>query len=83
MTVRVGADLRRAGTQLWLFRGRARAAVSAAEDAVLAEGGRAGGGGNAQEAMVRAGVDLGRYGQHQATDSLAYGETQGDNRPGE
>lgn len=55
MSVRIGADLRRPETQLRLFRGRARAAVLVAEEAVQQ------GGGGAGEAMVGAAVELGRW----------------------
>lgn len=62
VAVRVGADLRNPDTQLLLFRGRARAAVLAAEEAVaLQGGGDSGGAVDEKEAMVRAAVDLGRY----------------------
>ncbi|CAN0201692.1 unnamed protein product, partial [Ectocarpus sp. 13 AM-2016] len=64
VSVRIGAQLRRPETQLRLFRGRARAAVLAAEEAV--QRGRqetTGAGGVAaagREAMVGAAVELGR-----------------------
>ncbi|CAN0381866.1 unnamed protein product, partial [Ectocarpus sp. 8 AP-2014] len=64
VSVRIGAQLRRPETQLRLFRGRARAAVLAAEEAVQRGGqGTAGAGGGAaagREAMVGAAVELGR-----------------------
>ncbi|CAM9403676.1 unnamed protein product [Scytosiphon promiscuus] len=65
VSVRIGADLRRPETQLRLFRGRARAAVLAADEAVQRGGSgtearRGGGSPGAGEAMVRAAVELGR-----------------------
>lgn len=61
VSVRIGADLRRPETQLRLLRGRARAAVLEAEEAVQRGGGRGGGGAaEAREAMVGAAVELGR-----------------------
>lgn len=63
--IAVGADLRWPETQLRLFRGRARAAVLAVEKSVQSSinntsttGGKRGGGD--REALVDAGVDLGR-----------------------
>eukprot|EP00752_Nemacystus_decipiens_P008875 g7920.t1 len=62
VSVRIGADLRRPETQLRLLRGRARAAVLEAEEAVRRGRGGGGGGGAAgeREAMVGAAVELGR-----------------------
>eukprot|EP00903_Cladosiphon_okamuranus_P010404 g9842.t1 len=61
VSVRIGIDLRRPETQLELLRGRARAAVLEAEEAVRREGGRgAGGAAEVREAMVASAVELGR-----------------------
>ncbi|CAM9612546.1 unnamed protein product [Ectocarpus sp. 12 AP-2014] len=64
VSVRIGAQLRRPETQLRLFRGRARAAVLAAEEAVQRGGqettGAGGGAAAGREAMVGAAVELGR-----------------------
>ena len=67
VSVRTGADLRRPETQLKLLRGRARAAVLEAEEAVErgTGGGRGPGRGGgaaaeAREAMVGGAVELGR-----------------------
>lgn len=71
VAVRAGSDLRNPETQLLLFRGRARAAVLAAEEAVtLQGGGDAGGGVDEKEAMVRAAVDLGRCAIYFAFNTL-------------
>ncbi|CAN0149307.1 unnamed protein product, partial [Ectocarpus fasciculatus] len=60
VSVRIGAQLRRPETQLRLFRGRARAAVLAAEEAVQRGGQGTTGAGAGREAMVGAAVELGR-----------------------
>ncbi|CAM9438551.1 unnamed protein product [Discosporangium mesarthrocarpum] len=65
LSLACGADLRDPGKQLCLFQKRALAAVEAATEAVTGVGGGAEagieeGGGGGKEAMVRAGVELGR-----------------------